>query len=1148
MHFVPRSSPRFPTHEYVALAMTLVALTVNAGAGPPAAMDGETARVLVRLREGDLRTRIDALQEISVLGHRAEAAVPGLIATLDDPEPRLRAGAAKVLGRLGEEAASAGDALVARLRDPDLTVRTAAAGALDRVPAAPAKLLPAILDVYRPRTEADDPASPGTAAIRRLGRADGTVVKPLIDGLRRPDAELREMVAVALGGIGEPAVDPLIAALRDPDPRVRGGAATALGKMGHRAVRAVPALVAAIESEAVGDFIEPGSDSPRWAFYAAMTEIGPPALRALVSRLDEADLEGRSRLLPAIGSLGPRGRAAVPRIVRLLIGTGPKPEAAEALGKIGDPARHAAPMLIPAMKSPDAELRARAAMAFGRLSRSLGSPEEAFLRLRDLGLSDPSARVRVAAIRALSWGWAGRISGLDPALEESDADVRVAFLDHLTPESTKSDRLVRRIVDRLADRDEKVREAAVRALRREDITRPGVVSALLDMALRPEVACRTGALRALMLCRPRTYDNPDYPGFPLGMVGDEFRTSAEAVRGELIRRRGHAEKALRDALDGPSSHLRASAARLLCLLPDEDRENARILVARLTDPDPAVRIQVVAALGEVSPRPRSAFGPLLQAMKRPSERVRGIVTQAADAAEAIDPERAGLVLDRLVHLLDHPDEMTRAEAGMALSFRLPAIRPKILAALCAPGVSRRQIRAACSSVPLGVGLDPLEPLPPQGLGLSIRAFALFRSVAMDFEEEDRTREQAIDESRSLGLDLSYAGLLLDAYGRSRLPASRPELLWGLRTPGGLESLLDALRDRDPEVRTVAIYGVAMNRSLLDPDGEAAMLRGRALDELLKLLDDTDTQVRWAAAATIGAIGKRSPLRRPAIVDRLTEMVGDRGARMRPGGWIVVMEERSLGGDELAVVSGRKLRIAAAKALEDLKRESDSSIPNLIEALGDEEPGVRIEVADTLGRFGDRANSAVGPLLEVVKAYLDGRSGQKTSPGPDDVGQDAACAAWILEILGPVARSAIPVLIRSTEDTNPRVRVSATRALGAVSLGEKQVIDALLRRLHDPWDVVVSKDAATSLGRLGVTALPHLVSELRSKDMEVRILAAGALAWMGESARPALGALRQLAADPDARTRDAVQKAINQIEDAGKGKKDAKAEDGVVPDL
>lgn len=85
-------------------------------------------------------------------------------------------------------------------------------------------------------------------ALSRIGEA---AVPALVEGLRSPDAAMRQQSADTLARIGPSAakaVPALVELLEDSDPRVRKSAARALGQVGPAAAEAVPSLIRALET------------------------------------------------------------------------------------------------------------------------------------------------------------------------------------------------------------------------------------------------------------------------------------------------------------------------------------------------------------------------------------------------------------------------------------------------------------------------------------------------------------------------------------------------------------------------------------------------------------------------------------------------------------------------------------------------------------------------------------------------------------------------------------------------------------------------------------------------------------------------------------------------------------------------------------
>lgn len=80
------------------------------------------------LRDGATADRMEAAKALAALG---PAALPVLLAALDDADPRLRMWAVYTLGMIGD--ARAAPALISALEDPDPGVGRWAAAALRRI-------------------------------------------------------------------------------------------------------------------------------------------------------------------------------------------------------------------------------------------------------------------------------------------------------------------------------------------------------------------------------------------------------------------------------------------------------------------------------------------------------------------------------------------------------------------------------------------------------------------------------------------------------------------------------------------------------------------------------------------------------------------------------------------------------------------------------------------------------------------------------------------------------------------------------------------------------------------------------------------------------------------------------------------------------
>lgn len=166
--------------------------------------------------------------------HHGEAAVPAVLAHLDDPDPGVRTQMAHVLGKLAHPATAA--ALAGLLVDPEPAVQAKAAFALGQVGTAEA------LSALSGALGSDDPlvADAVASALDRIGPAAVPVV---VERLRAPEPLVREHAAETLGYLGDAAAVPALAdALRDTHAPVRLAAAIALGAIGTDAARTALAV------------------------------------------------------------------------------------------------------------------------------------------------------------------------------------------------------------------------------------------------------------------------------------------------------------------------------------------------------------------------------------------------------------------------------------------------------------------------------------------------------------------------------------------------------------------------------------------------------------------------------------------------------------------------------------------------------------------------------------------------------------------------------------------------------------------------------------------------------------------------------------------------------------------------------------------
>jgi HEAT repeat protein len=138
--------------------------------------------------------------------------------------------------------------------------------------------------------------------------------------------------------------------------------------------------------------------------------------------------------------------------------------------------------------------------------------------------------------------------------------------------------------------------------------------------------------------------------------------------------------------------------------------------------------------------------------------------------------------------------------------------------------------------------------------------------------------------------------------------------------------------------------------------------------------------------------------------------------------------------------------------------------------------------------------------------------------------DRAHAASALGGIGPVAKDAVPGLVKLLHDPDENVRRAAADALGGIG---PAAVPGLAKLLHDP-DGNVRGYAASALSRIGPAAeaaVPALAAALKDADAEVRWWVADALKAIGPASVPALTAALK---DADAGMRRLVTSALQRI--------------------
>ena len=257
---------------------------------------------------------------------------------------------------------------------------------------------------------------------------------------------------------------------------------------------------------------------------------------------------------------------------------------------------------------------------------------------------------------------------------------------------------------------------------------------------------------------------------------------------------------------------------------------------------------------------------------------------------------------------------------------------------------------------------------------------------------------------------------------------------------------------------------------------------KAVDALNKALDDSDDSVRFLAARALGEIGNDK------AVDALIKALDH---------------------------SDDSVRFHAAKALVNIG--NDKAVDPLIKALDDSNDSVRICVAEALGNIGN--DKAVDALIKALD-HSDDSVKYLAAEALARIGNDKAVDALIKalnhsdDITSSVAEALVKIsndkavdpLINALDDSNDSVRICVAYALG--NIGNDKAVDPLINALDDSNDSVRYLAAKALVKISNDKAVDPLIKALDDSNDDIRNDAAEALGKIGndKAVQPLIKAL------------------------------------------
>jgi HEAT repeat protein len=346
-----------------------------------------------------------------------------------------------------------------------------------------------------------------------------------------------------------------------------------------------------------------------------------------------------------------------------------------------------------------------------------------------------------------------------------------------------------------------------------------------------------------------------------------------------------------------------------------------------------------------------------------------------------------------------------------------------------------------------------------------------------------------------------------------------------------------------------------------------------IPELIQQLSSNDYQIRQRAARRLGNLGLAARDAVPALAKALHDPMPDvRGPAGKALGQIGTPAVPAL--IEALRHKDNGVRDRAARALAQCGPDAKEAVPDLIAALKDRQTDVRVAAVDALGEMGAEGKEAAPALArlfhdpsnrvrEHVIVALSAMVPAAVEPLCDALGEDdpkvRLDAIKTIALFGSAAKKAVPTLRHAMKDEDHHIRAAAAEALGKMELDAADAVPELLAALRDKNRLVHDKvaNALVIMTAAGVPdllekvrqtenknrwleiALPTkgtaqnpltpLLKELVDTDPQVRIKTALTLGSLGAQAKSALPALRKVLADDNVQVRLSAAMAIAHIQ-------------------
>ncbi|MCC6487089.1 MAG: HEAT repeat domain-containing protein [Candidatus Hydrogenedentes bacterium] len=483
--------------------------------------------------------------------------------------------------------------------------------------------------------------------------------------------------------------------------------------------------------------------------------------------------------------------------------------------------------------------------------------------------------------------------------------------------------------------------------------------------------------------------------------------------------------------------VRRCAATALYYCVDPAPESTSALLRAVSDPDASVRCAVVEALGQLGVNGPDALRALLNALDDGEAKVRASAAGSLGRMH-MPPEE---VTQALMRSMGDENADVREQAILALgAVKEPSkeVQNALQAALDDP---EAKVRASAAKALVGC------PLPPAEI-----ASTLLQNMV---DEDPYVRGQT-------------------AFALSRSGHASEEVI---------DALIVALQDTMPSGEEDKTVG-EMAADALQRLGPAA---AKAVPALLNVMREDGLSSRAAAAQkTLDKIGFDAAVHYPVLLEILVNCIeSDRRA------W-------------------------ASSAIQRVGPDNEELVPLLVSALQTEDDEVWCSVSTALRNIGPGAKDAIPRLLEGQSdshsarndhaswALRDIRKGTLEQVEYDlhhGSPETRVAALKNLELKGPEAVAAIPLVVEMLRDEDYSVSTQAIHTLGAMGPGAAEAVPALVELMKAKRDYAAEPvlHALAGIGPGAEAAVPAIIEEMRHPFADVWFLGARALGAIGPGA-------------------------------------------------